>query len=95
VLPAAALAIALVSFGTGIVSNVLSRRVEAAADAYALRLTHDPKAFIAVEQKLTTDNLIDPDPPGWLTEIFGTHPPAVDRIGYALRFERGGRATRP
>jgi Zn-dependent protease with chaperone function len=89
-LPAAALSIALVSFGTGIASNVLSRDVEASADAYALRLTHDPKSFIDVERKLATDNLVDPDPPGWLTALFGTHPPAIDRIGYAVRFERGG-----
>ncbi|MEA2353350.1 MAG: endopeptidase [Thermoleophilaceae bacterium] len=90
VLPAAALSIALVSFGTGIASNALSRPVEASADAYALRLTHDPKAFVEVERKLTADNLIDPDPPGWLTTLFGTHPTTMERIGYALRFERGG-----
>ena len=95
VVPAAALSIALVSFATGIAGNAVSRPVEARADAYALRLTHDPKAFIAVEQKLTTGNLSDPDPPGWLVDLFGTHPPATDRIGYALRFERGGGATRP
>jgi STE24 endopeptidase len=88
VLPAAALAIALVSFGTGIASNALSRRVEASADAYALRLTHDPKSFLAVEHKLTTDNLGDPDPPGWLRVLFGTHPTTVERIGYALTYER-------
>jgi STE24 endopeptidase len=89
-LPAAALSIALVSFGTGIASNALSRRVEAGADAYALRLTHDSKAFVAVERKLATDNLIDPDPPGWVTALFGSHPPTLERIGYALRYERGG-----
>ena len=90
VLPAAALSIALVSFGTGIASNALSRGVEASADAYALRLTHDPKAFISVERRLTTDNLIDPDPPGWVEVLFGSHPPTLERIGYALRYERGG-----
>jgi STE24 endopeptidase len=90
VLPAAALSIALVSFGTGIASNSLSRRVESSADAYALRLTHDPKSFVEVERRLTTDNLIDPDPPGWLRVLFGTHPTTVERIGYALRYERGG-----
>jgi len=95
VVPAAALSIALVSFATGIAGNAVSRPVEARADAYALRLTHDPKAFIAVEQKLTTGNLSDPDPPGWLVDLFGTHPPATERIGYALRFEREGGATRP
>jgi Zn-dependent protease with chaperone function len=88
-LPAAALSIALVSFAVGLASNSLSRRVESSADAFALRLTHDPKAFVEVEQKLTRENLIDPDPPGWLSALFGTHPTTMDRIGYALRFERG------
>jgi STE24 endopeptidase len=91
IVPAATLAIALVAFGVGIAGNVLSRRIEAGADAYALRLTHDPKAFIAVEKKLTTGNLIDPDPPGWLVDLFGTHPPAIERIGYAIEYgKRGG-----
>ena len=94
VVPAAAFSIALVSFATGIAGNAVSRPVEARADAYALRLTHDPKAFIEVEQKLAKDNLSDPDPPGWLVDLFGTHPPATDRIGYALRFQREG-ASRP
>jgi STE24 endopeptidase len=92
VLPAFALSLALVSFGTGVASNVLSRRVEASADAYALRLTHDTRSFLAVERKLTTDNLIDPDPPGWLSAVFGTHPTTIERIGYALTFEREHRA---
>ena len=95
VLPAAALAIAVVSFGTGIASNALSRRVEASADAYALRLTHDTKSFLAVERKLTTDNLSDPDPPGWLRVLFGTHPTTVERIGYALTYEREAATRRP
>ncbi|MBV9214455.1 MAG: M48 family metallopeptidase [Actinobacteria bacterium] len=90
VVPVATLAIAVVAFAAGIGGNVLSRRVEASADAFALRLTHDPRAFIDVERRLTTGNLIDPDPPGWLVDLFGTHPPAIERIGYALEFERGG-----
>jgi STE24 endopeptidase len=97
VLPAAALAIAVVSFGSGIASNALSRPVEASADAYALRLTHDTRSFLAVERKLTTDNLSDPDPPAWLRVLFGTHPTTVERIGYALTYERehGGGAPAP
>jgi STE24 endopeptidase len=88
VLPAAALSLAIVSFGAGIAGNAVSRGVEARADADALRLTRDADAFIAVERKLVTDNLGDPDPPVWLRLLFGTHPPAMDRIGYALRYER-------
>jgi STE24 endopeptidase len=84
VLPAAALSIALVSFLLNIPGNALSRQVERAADGHALDLDGNTAAFIAVERKLALQNLGDPDPPGWLQLIFGTHPSTVDRIGYAL-----------
>jgi len=90
VVPVAILAIAAVAFAATVAGNVLSRRVEASADSFALRLTHDPKAFIAVERSLTTGNLIDPSPPRWLVDLFGTHPPAIERIGYALDYGRRG-----
>jgi STE24 endopeptidase len=88
VLPAAALSIALVAFVLNIPGNALSRQVERSADGHALDLDGDPAAFIAVERKLTLQNLGDPDPPGWLQLIFGTHPKTVDRIGYALTWAR-------
>jgi STE24 endopeptidase len=90
-LPAAAFSIAVVSFALGIAGNAVSRPVEARADAYALRLTEDPAGFIALERRLVTRNLADPDPPGPLTALFGTHPPAIDRIGTALRYARDER----
>ncbi|MEA2411543.1 MAG: endopeptidase [Thermoleophilaceae bacterium] len=88
VVPAAALSIALVAFLLNIPGNALSRQVERSADGHALDLDRDPAAFIAVERKLTLQNLGDPDPPGWLQVIFGTHPKTVDRIGYALTWAR-------
>ena len=48
VIPAIALAVTLVSLGLGAASNVLSRQVEARADAFALDLTRDPASFVAV-----------------------------------------------
>src|SRR3954452_15302325 len=84
VLPAAVLSIAIVSFVLNIPGNVLSRGVERSADGHALHLDGNTAAFIAVERKLALQNLGDPDPPGWLQAIFGTHPSTVDRIGYAL-----------
>jgi STE24 endopeptidase len=87
-LPAAALSIAVVAFAMGVASNVLSRKVEARADSYALQTTNDPAAFISLERKLATTNVSDPDPPKWLTLLFGTHPPTVERIGYALTWAR-------
>src|SRR5215208_2385587 len=44
-LPAIALAISVVGLGLGCASNMLSRKVEASADTFALRLTHDPEDF--------------------------------------------------
>jgi STE24 endopeptidase len=88
VLPAAALSIAVVSFLLGIPGNALSRQVERSADGHALDLDGNTAAFIAVERKLSLQNLGDPDPPEWLQLLFGTHPRTVDRIGYALTWAR-------
>jgi STE24 endopeptidase len=90
-LPAFALAIAATSLAIGIAGNQLSRSVEARADTFALQLTDDPKGMIELQQQLADRNLADPDPPGAFTFLFGTHPPAIDRIGAALAWERGER----
>jgi STE24 endopeptidase len=81
VLPAIALAIGLVSFAVGAASNVLSRQVEGRADAYSLSLTRDPAAFVQLERRLAIRNVSDPDPPGLLHVLFGTHPTTAERIG--------------
>lgn len=87
-LPAVALAFALVSFGLGSAGNALSRPVEARADAFALELTKDPRAFIGLERRLTIRNLGDPDPPRLLHLLFGTHPTTRDRLGFGVTFGR-------
>jgi STE24 endopeptidase len=87
-LPVLALSLALVSFATGGASNALSRPVEASADAFALRLTDDPKAFIELERRLATTNVADPDPPRLLQLLFGTHPTTRERIGFGVTYER-------
>jgi STE24 endopeptidase len=87
-LPALALSFALVSFGAGLASNVLSREVEARADAYSLELTGDPEAHIALERRLAVRNVSDPDPPSLLHSLFATHPKTIDRIGIGVAFER-------
>ena len=90
-LPALALAIGATSFVIGITGNQLSKSVEARADTFALQLTDDPKGMIELQQQLADRNLSDPDPPGAFTFIFGTHPPAIDRIGAALAWQQGER----
>jgi STE24 endopeptidase len=87
-LPALALALSVVSFVAGVASNELSRSIERSADTYALDLTDNPAAFIQVERRLAVDNVGDPDPPGWVQLLFGTHPTTIDRIGAALTWSR-------
>jgi STE24 endopeptidase len=91
VVPALALAIAIVSFAGGVEGNVLSRRVEARADQFALDVTKDPKAQIGLERRLVIKNVGDPNPPKWVQVLFGTHPTAMERIGMAVAWERTHR----
>jgi STE24 endopeptidase len=90
-LPSYALGLALASLVLGVAGNQLSRRVEASADTFALKLTHDPSALIDVQRRLAIENVSNPDPPDVVTSLVGTHPPTVDRIGAALAYERGAR----
>jgi STE24 endopeptidase len=85
-LPAVILAFALVSFALTCAGNVLSRQVEARADAFALELTREPDAFIDLERSLAIRNIGDPDPPRLLQSLFGTHPTTLERIGYGVTF---------
>ena len=75
----------------GVAGNQLSRQVEASADTFALQLTHDPQALIQVQRRLALSSVADPDPPGIVTALIGTHPSTVDRIGAAVAYERGAR----
>jgi STE24 endopeptidase len=92
--PALALALGIVSTGVTTISNQLSRRVEARADSYALELTGAgaADAFVSFQKRIAIQNVSDPDPPGWLHALLGTHPTTVERIGIAERYARtGGR----
>ena len=42
----------------------------------------------ALQQRLAATNISDPSPPGAVTFLLGTHPPAMDRIGAALAYEQ-------
>jgi STE24 endopeptidase len=90
-LPALLLSIGIVSLLVGTVSNQLSRRVEARADTFSLKLTGAPAPFIGFERRITIKNVSDPDPPDLLTFLLATHPPAVERIGAAVAYEEGAR----
>jgi STE24 endopeptidase len=69
----------------------LSRRTEARADAHALALTGDAAAFEAMQRRLSTVNLADPDPPSWEYVWFASHPTTVQRMAAARAYARGER----
>ncbi|RKR87282.1 STE24 endopeptidase [Micromonospora pisi] len=68
---------------------LLSRRVEARADAHALALTGDPTNFEAMQRRLATVNLADPDPPRWEYLYSASHPSTVERMAAARAYGRG------
>jgi STE24 endopeptidase len=82
--PAVVLAISLVTPAVTIISNQLSREVEARADRYSIELTGEPDALIGFQRRIAVQNVSDPDPPPWVTFLLATHPSVVDRIGQAL-----------
>lgn len=69
-------------------SNLLARRIESAADRFALRVTGDPDAFRAALQKLARQNLAELWPPRWAEALLHTHPALGRRILVAEQFER-------
>ncbi|GAA4162526.1 hypothetical protein GCM10022251_43750 [Phytohabitans flavus] len=91
---ALALMLAVVSLA-GIVAapaqSLVSRRVEARADAHALELTGDPGTFESMQRRLSTVNLGDPDPPRWEYLYSASHPSTVERMAAARAYARGER----
>ncbi|WP_328466960.1 M48 family metallopeptidase [Actinoplanes sp. NBC_00393] len=69
----------------------VSRRVEARADQHALMLTGDPETFEAMQRRLGSINLADPDPPHWEHAMFASHPSTVQRMAAARAYARGTR----
>ena len=69
----------------------VSRRIEARADTHALVLTGDPATFEAMQRRLGTVNLSDPDPPAWEYLMSASHPSTVQRMAAARAYARGDR----
>ncbi len=70
--------------------NLASRRVERAADLYALRTTRDPASFISAMTRLANQNLAEYDPARWVEVLFDDHPAIARRVRLAEEFARGG-----
>ncbi|MEU4216371.1 M48 family metallopeptidase [Actinoplanes sp. NPDC026623] len=75
----------------GPIQALVSRRVEARADAHALDLTGDAATFEAMQRRLGTVNLSDPDPPTWEYLMYASHPSTVERVAAARAYARGER----
>jgi STE24 endopeptidase len=76
---------------SGPAQALVSRRIEARADAHAMVLTGDPGAFEAMQRRLATVNLSDPDPPSWEYLLSASHPSTVERMAAARAYARGDR----
>jgi STE24 endopeptidase len=66
--------------------NWWSRRLESAADRFALRLTANPPAFAGAMQRLGCQNLVELRPPRWAEALLATHPALHRRIALADRW---------
>jgi STE24 endopeptidase len=93
--PAVALSLALLVPAITMISNQLSRQVEARADRYSLELTDAPDALIGFQKRIVEQNVSDPDPPDWVSFLLGTHPTAMERIGQALAIRDQEAARTP
>ncbi|WP_433478288.1 M48 family metallopeptidase [Spirillospora sp. CA-142024] len=93
-----ALLLALVTAGTTLaapVQNLVSRRIEARADAHALNLTRDPSTFVSMQHELSVRNISDLSPDAMEYLLWLTHPSGPDRIAMARDWARMHRVEVP
>ena len=79
---------AVVGLAATPVQSLVSRRIEARADVHALELTRDAATFVAMQRRLSTQNLSDLDPPALAYAVFASHPTAPERIALAREWAR-------
>ncbi|MGW0450953.1 M48 family metallopeptidase [Streptosporangium sandarakinum] len=68
---------------SGPAQNLVSRQIEARADAHALELTRDPETFVAMQRRLSVTNISDLSPDFLEYVLYGSHPTAPQRIAMA------------
>jgi STE24 endopeptidase len=77
------------------VTLMVSRKVEARADVHALNLTRDPATLIAMQQRLSSNNLSDLDAPRLVRWILSTHPSGPQRIAQARTWAKVNDVSLP
>lgn len=75
--------------------NLLSRKVEAHADAHALNLTRDPVAFARMQRDLAVRDLSDLRPNAFDYLMYATHPTGPQRIAMARDWARVHHVPQP
>jgi STE24 endopeptidase len=81
--PLALLVVAVLQLASAPMSGWISRRMEAEADWKALQVTRDPGSLEQLMVGFSETSLSDPDPPGWVRLMLGTHPSLEQRVAMA------------
>jgi STE24 endopeptidase len=90
--PLALLVAAAFQLATAPAANLITRRMEAEADWKALGVSRDPDSLEGVMTAFAETSLGDPEPPGWVQLMTGTHPSLEDRVAMARAWAtRNGR----
>ncbi|MBI4535946.1 MAG: M48 family metallopeptidase, partial [Ignavibacteriae bacterium] len=86
-LPLLALWLALFGLVTAPLGNIISRKHERQADAYAVTTTRNRSAFVSALRKLAATNLADPQPHPLIEFLFYSHPSITRRIALIEHLE--------
>lgn len=86
-LPLMAIILSIYGFVTSPIGNAYSRKNEREADDFAVELTGDNKSFIAGLEKLSKQNLSDPDPHPLAVFFYYSHPPIKERLNRLRKAE--------
>ncbi|GAA2577860.1 M48 family metallopeptidase [Actinomadura fulvescens] len=93
-----ALLLALVTVAStlgGPVQNLISRHIEARADAHALDLTRDPETFVTMQHELSVRNISDLRPDALEYLLWVSHPAGPERIAMARSWARQNHMPEP
>ena len=86
---------AVVGFAVTPLTNVVSRHIEARADAHSLALTRDPQTYVEAQKKLAVSGLDDLKPSRVLYVLFFSHPAPAERIAMARDWARQHHVPEP